>query len=438
MGFSTSVSDSTVRIKKNNHKQTLETLKDACIKHMVVAAYIEDLEAFKETDNLVRLFEMLRMECEVDGEDILGIGFAGGKTDLSEYIWPMIEKLVEPGASLTSRLESGETETISFDEGGAEYDYDEPEVSEDASDFFDAMDDGKLSAEDLDTIIQKEGSINFTDYSQASALIRACRSYRWAIEQYADAINEAESDEEESEIEEYRSALAIHEHNIDLILSKNPDLNMQDEDGTTALSLALESKNIDFIEKLFAKGAQANLHCLIAAAVSFDIDILDMVANKGLSARESDVLIHVSATASFEVNKMAMIRHLLDHHGCDVNRPAIDEVTSEGYLRRGSTPIMAAALTDDYELLKYLIEKGANLHARDKYLNTALHYCSGQTWIGGDCRCAWFAREENAEVIALLLESGANPLAENAAGYTCLDLAEKEKNEIAIKLYASF
>lgn len=387
---------------------------------------------------------MLSMECEIDGEDIIGIGFSGGKNDLSDYIWPFIEKFVEKGGKITSLLETGETVTVGFDGDEVEYDCDHDEscISEEAGDFFDSMEDDKLTEAAIDAIILKEGSINFTDYSERTPLILACQNYRWAIEHYTDAIEDyadAVDEEESDDIDEYSSQLATHEHNLNLILSKNPDLNRKDEDGDSALSYAIESKNMAFIEKLLSHGAKANSNCLMRAAESLAVDAFDLIVNMGLSARDSDVLIRASAAASFETTKLSFIHHLVEHHHCDVNRKATHKMSVvEGYLRRGSTPIMAAALTDDYELVKYLIERGAALDAQDNYLNTALHYCSGQTWIGGNCQCCWFAREENSQVIELLLESGANPLLKNAAGYTPLDIAKRQENDIAIKLYEPF
>jgi ankyrin repeat protein len=92
---------------------------------------------------------------------------------------------------------------------------------------------------------------------------------------------------------------------------------------------------------------------------------------------------------------------------------------------------MAAALADDLALIQYLLSAGADLHAADAYGNTALHYCSGQTW-ASDGGPLWFALEDNPKVIDLLRSHGADDGARNVAGRTPADLFASRRKEDAL------
>ena len=55
----------------------------------------------------------------------------------------------------------------------------------------------------------------------------------------------------------------------------------------------------------------------------------------------------------------------------------------------------------------------------------------GQTWVGGNGMQCWFARDENPQVIDILLAHGADALARNAAGRTPADLARSQREQDA-------
>ena len=115
--------------------------------------------------------------------------------------------------------------------------------------------------------------------------------------------------------------------------------------------------------------------------------------------------------------------------GCDVNARAT-KVAYEGKGRVGrlSMALMAAALADDLAVIQYLLSAGADLHAVDAYGNTALHYCSGQTWVS-DGGPLWFALDDNPKVIELLRRHGADEGARNVAGRTPADLLASRREQ---------
>ena len=127
--------------------------------------------------------------------------------------------------------------------------------------------------------------------------------------------------------------------------------------------------------------------------------------------------------------KLEMVRYLVEELGCDVNARAT-KVAYEGKGRVGrlGTALMAAALADDLAVIQYLLSAGAALHAVDAYGNTALHYCSGQTWVS-DGGPLWFALDDNPKVIELLRRHGADEGARNVAGRTPADLLASRREQ---------
>lgn len=445
MGTSSSVTHSTTRITQQNQRAALESLQKGCSKHPVVSSYIEDLDEFTRTVHLARALELLRMECEMDGEDLVNIGFAGGKNDLSHCIWPFIARFMAEGSAVTTRHETGELETVHFDEESLDYEDDEDDgragasgASEAADDFLSNMNEDRIDEEALDRLIADEGGIDFVDHGGRTPLIAACSHYRWAIERLRDAEEDGEDDDE---LEDSRQSLAIQQHNLRVILAKGPDMNRRERDRSDALGYAIDSQDAAFVEDMLARGAQVHAGSLRAAAGSLVPAIFDTVARHGAATGVQpgpEALVLACAAGSYEPRKVGMLRHLVETHKLAVNAPAAGEIyVMEGRLRRACTPLMAAALTDDVAAVQYLLQAGADVHCGDSYRNTALHYCSGQTWIGGDGQSLWFAREENPQVVQLLLQAGADPLAENAAGQSCIDIARHSGNSAAQALYAN-
>ncbi|MES2951784.1 MAG: ankyrin repeat domain-containing protein [Pseudomonadota bacterium] len=431
MGMNTSVTVTTVRINEGNQSAALKSLQSGCIAHPAVSGYIVDEQEFMQTPFLARALELLHLECEVDGRDLVRIGFAGGKNDMSHDIWPFIEEFVEQGSAVSTLFETGEVETVRFGEegDGENAEGGHGDVSEEADDFLGEMARRKITDAELDAIMDREGGIDFVDYNRSTPLLVACENYRWSVQGHADAM--AEDDVEV--LEEAAERLGIHAHNLEIVLRRDPDLTARDKNGCDALGFAAQSRNVEFVDKLLSHGAQVSASTFIDAVNGLSLAVFRKIAENHAQPVDSDLLVHACAAASYEPEKMDMIRHLVEDFGCDVNsRAAAGPIwVMEGRVGRQGTPLMAAALTDDVAAVEYLLSAGADVHALDCYHNTALHYCSGQTWVGGNGMQSWFARDENPQVIEMLLEHGADALARNAAGRTPADLAQSPATDQA-------
>ena len=82
----------------------------------------------------------------------------------------------------------------------------------------------------------------------------------------------------------------------------------------------------------------------------------------------------------------------------------------------GETPLFYHAQVNDTERVTLLLEKGADVNAQDCYGNTPLHFA-----------------EHNVETAEILLKAGADPLAENESGQNVLERMLMRSDGIYIK-----
>nr|MBX2886412.1 ankyrin repeat domain-containing protein [Granulosicoccus sp.] len=87
--------------------------------------------------------------------------------------------------------------------------------------------------------------------------------------------------------------------------------------------------------------------------------------------------------------------------------------------QRETALIIAGFVANRPELMKFLIERGADVNVANINGDTAL------------IDAAYFGRNENLE---LLLENGAKPEMKNKQGLTAMDVAKKNEHKSTVKL----
>ena len=173
---------------------------------------------------------------------------------------------------------------------------------------------------------------------------------------------------------------------VRFLLENGANYNLTSKDGSMPLTLAMQEGNEEIVEMLLEKGAKANLKLLDPAGYDF----LTVLADRG----------HV---------KMV---ELAIKMGADVN---------EQNVPTKRTALMIAILSGEEEVVKVLLENGADPNIVDKNLYSPLMVA---------------ALNGNYEQVKLLLEHGAKKDLKNSDGRTAIELARdevegKDKEKIA-------
>lgn len=170
------VAPGTCRIRQVHQAAALERLQRGIPEHLKVSGYLQNPEEFASTRYLARAFELLGTECELDGSDLLCRALSNDERDLSHSFWHLIEEFVEQeGAGTTLRSADTEGEEDEEDGSGddaADSEEDDGEGEEDEQgdepryrfdSFTSRMKRERMSEDELDALIQNEGTVDFRD-----------------------------------------------------------------------------------------------------------------------------------------------------------------------------------------------------------------------------------------------------------------------------------
>ena len=140
---------------------------------------------------------------------------------------------------------------------------------------------------------------------------------------------------------------------VDMLLKHGADIDLPDPDGVSPLQLAIVNANWDLAKRLIEAGADVDQWDIFGEAPLFS----------AIGQRQRIDGGHASIDEPNETKGIDIVRLLLEHHA-NPNmqlffRPAnVRGGTST--LTRGSTPLIRAAANDDKEVVKLLLENGAD------------------------------------------------------------------------------
>ena len=151
---------------------------------------------------------------------------------------------------------------------------------------------------------------------------------------------------------------------VEVLLRNKADINLPDPDGVSPLLLAIMNANWDLAKQLIEAGADVNQWDMFGEAPLFTAVGLRNQVSGG----------RASIDPLNETNGMTIVRMLLER-GANPNmqlffRPANVKGTTN---TRGSTPLIRAATNADLEVMKLLLEHGADVNLMMADRQTAYH-----------------------------------------------------------------
>jgi ankyrin repeat protein len=216
---------------------------------------------------------------------------------------------------------------------------------------------------------------------------------------------------------------------VSLLLARGADPKAVSKSGRTALMLAaLTEGSADVVRMMLARGADVKAvdgfksTVLHAAAGGNDIETIRQVVDAGVDVNAVNVPGFTAIMVCASHNNLAAVRLLLAK-GANVNVVSGDgsfQKVKAGSIALGNwTPLLLAAPLGSTELVKTLLDAGANVNAADVRGMTPL-------------MLAVATDRQNMDVIRMLIARGANVNAKSLAGETALDWAIKTGPKPAI------
>jgi ankyrin repeat protein len=153
-------------------------------------------------------------------------------------------------------------------------------------------------------------------------------------------------------------------------------------DATRKLLEAIERDNLIEIRKLLATG-EIDMNSEVTVGEEYDLDepdeipLLFYVIMHGISPEAMDLLVEAGLDLGYTNREgLGAIDIAIKYRRPDIVRRCKEAGISLSESRRksGMTPLMLAAAFNDVEMVKYLMEEGADIHVVDQYGMTALDY----------------------------------------------------------------
>ena len=209
------------------------------------------------------------------------------------------------------------------------------------------------------------------------------------------------------------------------LLDAGANVNAATKTGRTALFVAAMSEpSAPIVRLLASKGADVKVRdafgntTLVAAAVGNDLDTIRFVLDAGVDVNEAGKMNVTPLVESAYHGNTAAVKLLLSK-GAKPNVVALApvlfplEFPKSGPIALGNvTPLLAAASSEQPQLVKALLDAGADVNAKDGRNMTPL-------------MIAVATNRQNAAVIRMLVDRGADATVQSSAGETAVDWARK-------------
>jgi len=202
------------------------------------------------------------------------------------------------------------------------------------------------------------------------------------------------------------------------LIELRADVNVKDPEGMTPLIEAIINMHLDLAAQLLDKGADPNLADASGmTALYAAVDMRTPAWERGRPDREEND----------NLDCLGMMKVLLDH-GADPNAALQNRVIQRYHangsaaLGEGTTPLMRAAYYDNLDMVRLLVERGANVKATQKDGTTALMLAAGVKYAltqEGDPAKSGSVNDAY-EIVKMLVEKGIDVNAANTQGQTAL------------------
>ncbi len=248
---------------------------------------------------------------------------------------------------------------------------------------------------------------------------------------------------------------------VDLLISKGADVNAQDGNGMTPLTVAVAVNNEDMVKALLAAHADPNVgrsSALNLAASRGSVPLLDLLVAHGAKLNLTDALreavggnhpaavskliqLKADPNAKFSNGEPLIFSAL---NSPELMRALLDGGANPNQRDSQGLPLLARAIGNDSPVVELLLQHGADPNVQDTAHGlTALHYAAGNPRLAtaqvllkhdakvnvqskdGKTPLHFAVRNGNQEFTTLLLEHGADPNLQDSNGETPLDFVRK-------------